>query len=134
MMDFPQTDAYLMRLSGAENYKALTVEQRDAYVFTAYERLSLYYAEALLTPKVVALQTLYMTKSASVDGAESPEGKTLQTIRKAGAKSYSLDGVSVTFDDSATGDGIAPDVLAYFDLIEQEELKKRSGARVARLI
>lgn len=130
MMDFPQTDVYLMRLSGAENYTALTPEQREQYVFTAYERLTLHYAESLLTPKVVALQTLYMTKSASVDGADGPEGAALRNIRKAGAKSYSLDGVSVTFDDSATGDGIAPDVLAYFELI----LSQKRGARVARLI
>lgn len=127
MMDFPQTDAYLLRLSGAENYRALTAIERDEYVFTAYERLSLYYAESMLTPKVVALQTLYMTKSASVDGEE---GAALQNLRKAGAKSYSLEGVSVTFDDAASGDGIAPDVLAYFELLE----KQKSGARVGRLV
>ncbi|AQU81065.1 hypothetical protein AJGP001_10805 [Planococcus faecalis] len=126
-MDFAKTDAYLLRLSGAENYKALTPVEKEEFVFTAYERLSLYYAESMLTPKVVALQTLYMTKSASVDGEE---GVALQNIRKAGAKSYSLEGVSVTFDDNATGDGIAPDVLAYFELLESQ----KSRARVGRLV
>ncbi|WP_432355309.1 hypothetical protein [Sporosarcina sp. A2] len=127
MMDFVKTDAYLKLLSGTESYKTLTPEEQVSYVFTAYERLSLYYAESLLTPKVVALQTLYMTKSLSVEGEEA---EAIQKIRRTGATSYSVDGVSVSFGDADSGIGIAPDVLAYFELLETQ--KKR--ARVGRLI
>lgn len=127
MMDFLQTDAYLLRLSGAENYKALLPADREILVFTAYERLSLHYDEALLTPKVVALQTLYMANRASVEGAEAVA---LRNIQLSGAKSYSVDGVSVSFGDSTADASIAPDVLLYF---EKLELRLRSRARVGRL-
>ncbi len=128
MMDFTKTDAYLELLSGAESYKSLPPEDRTSYVFTAYERLSLYYPETLLTPKVVALQTLFMTKSLAAEGEEA---EALKSIRKTGATSYSVDGVSVSFGDAAdSGIGIAPDVLAYFDLLETQ----KNRARVGRLI
>lgn len=128
MMDFPKTDDYLEMLSGAESYTGLTPEDRLRYVFTAFERLSLKYNERLLTPKVVALQTLYMTKSASVEGEEAAA---LQNIRKTGATSYAVDGVSVSFGNADTGTGIAPEVIDYFEL---QELQAKSRARVARLI
>lgn len=128
MMDFAQTDAYLNLLSGAESYTALPEVEKVKQVFTAYERLSLKYNERLLTPKVVALQTLYMTKSASVDGEEAAA---LQNIRRTGATAYSVDGVSVSFGNADAGTGIAPEVIDYF---EQQELLAKSRARVGRLI
>lgn len=127
MEDFLQTDAYLLRLSGAESYKDLQPADKESLVFTAYERLSLHYDEALLTPKVVALQTLYMADRASVGGDEATA---LLNIQRSGAKSYSVDGVSVSFGDSTTDTSIAPDVLQYF---EKLELRLKSRARVGRL-
>lgn len=125
---FSAVDDYLKRIAGAESYLALPPQERERVVFTAFERLSLHYAERLLVPKIVALQAIYMTDGASVEGDEAVA---LQNLRKAGAKSYSIDGVSVSFDDSKGGSGIAPDVIAYFDV---QERQNKGRARVGRLI
>ena len=128
MVRFDETNKYLQLLAGAESYLALDTQARERVVFTAYERLSLHYPERLLTPRIVALQAIHMTDGASVEGDEA---MALQNLRKAGAKSYSIDGVSVSFDDSTGGTGIAPDVVAYFDVQEREN---KGRARVGRLV
>lgn len=128
MVTYEAVHAYLTMISGAEPYLKLDGDERQRKVFTAHEFLTLYYPESALTAKLVALQTLYMTEPAS---AEGDEAVALENIRRSGAKSYSVDGVSVSFGDNAERQGVAPDVLRYFELIETQGRKR---ARVGRLI
>lgn len=122
MYEFTDVDTYLQLLSGTETYTALATEERQKLVFTAFERLSSFYSVPLLAPKIIALQTLYMA-----DSAVSEETAELQLLKRAGAKSYSLSGVSVTFDDSGAPLGISPEVAAILAILTP-------SARVGRLI
>jgi|GEM_PF-2898043 len=109
MYDFVEVDTYLNKLSGTDHYFELFPEEQEKLVFTAYEKLSLHYSESLLTTRVIALQTLYM---ANKMGAKGEEATALRNIREAGAKSYSIDGVSVTFEESDAFSDISPEVAA----------------------
>ena len=130
MYVFADVDAYLNLITGAENYTSLTTTERQKLVFTAYELLSLTYSEPLLSTKVVAYQALYMADAMAdeAEAATTEETAVLQTIRKAGAKSYTLDDVSVTFDSAAsTTFGISPLVTTLLEAV-------KPGAFIGRLI
>lgn len=107
MYVFADVDVYLNSLADTEVYTTLPLETREKRVFTAYDRLTTFYSEALLTPKIIGLQTLYMLKGG--------ETQALTDIRAAGAESYSIDGVSVTFADGLTG--ISPEVEAIISTL-----------------
>lgn len=121
MYNFTEVDAYLNQLSGADDYLQLPYSEREKLAFTAYETLAMHYREKLLTTRVVALQALYMT-----EGTTNEETAALRSIRAAGAKSYSIEGVAVTFDDNAPT-GISPAVVAILQ-------NASPGAYVGRLI
>lgn len=112
-MDFPAVNEYMQKIHFTGNYDKLPEHEKETLVFTASELLSDEFGADKLTPRVVALQTLYMLEGESEEFAK---------LKRHGVKSYSVKGVSVSFD----GTDIAPAVLKI--------LKPSSSARVGRLI
>lgn len=97
-MDFLSVDAYLLKLRRATAYKELAQDDREAEVFEATELLKDNFAAEKITDRAVALQVLY-----TLEGDEDEFGK----LKRQGVKSYSVKGVSVSFE----GSGISPDVI-----------------------
>lgn len=125
MYVFADVDMYLNMITGAENYTAITDPiAREKLVFSAYDRLLSYYSEPLLTPKIIGLQALYM---ANQDAAKGTELEAIERIKSTGAKSYSLDGVAVSFDSGSAPAGISPEVAAILAAL-------KPAAFVSRLI
>lgn len=89
---------YLSRLPNTEPFDALPAEDQDKVIFAAQELLSDLYPARLITPRVVALQTLF-----GIEG----EDEEFARLRRQGVKSYSTKRASVTFE----GGAIAPDVV-----------------------
>ena len=113
-MDFQLIDAYIRRMPFNDKYDALGQEQRQAIVFAAEELLADVYDRKRLTDRTVALQALYM-----VEG----EAEEFAKLKRHGVKTYSVKGVSVTFD----GSGIAPEVTRILE-------RPLRGAGTGRLI
>lgn len=121
MYVFAEVDAYLQLLSYTDVYKQKELTDREQAVFTAYEKLTSYYDDIYLTPKVIGLQTVYMIEGEQDDHA---------LFKRQGVKSMQVEDLSFTYDITQQ---ISPDVVR---IIEREQAKeaKPSGARVGRLI
>lgn len=104
---------YLDRMYGNELYTEIDTDQQGRIIFTAHELLKDYFKEQDVTNRTVALQVLYM-----LEGEEEEFSK----LKRHGVKSYSVKGVSVTFDGSL----ISPDVMQL--------LRPVFSAKVGRLI
>ena len=97
-MDFTSVDAYLNKMSNTGGYMELDATDKEKKVFEASELLKDHFDASKLTDRAVALQTIYM-----LEGDEEGFGR----LKRQGVKSYSVKGVSVSFE----GSGISDDVL-----------------------
>lgn len=104
---------YLDKMYGNDLYKEIDNVQQESIIFTAHELLKDYFKEDDITDRSVALQVIYM-----LEGEDEEYAK----LKRHGVKSYSVKGVSVTFDGSL----ISPDVMQL--------LQPVSSAKVGRLI
>ncbi|GGB41701.1 hypothetical protein GCM10011409_19040 [Lentibacillus populi] len=104
---------YLDRMYGNELYKELVKEDQEKIIFVAHELLKDNFKEDDITDRAVALQVLYM-----LEGEEEEYAK----LKRQGVKSYSVKGVSVTFE----GTEIAPAVIQLLEPVPK--------AKVGRLI
>lgn len=111
-MEFTEVNEYLGRLSFTEPYDEMVSDDKEKVVFTATEVLRDEFGENRLTPRAVALQTLYMLEG---------EDEDFSKYKRHGVESFSTKGVSISFKDV----DISPSVL---------RLMGRSGASVGRLI
>lgn len=102
-MEFVDVNAYIDRMPFTERYDALAPEAKEAVVFSASEMLLDEYGEDQVTERAVALQVLFM-----IEG----EAEEFAKLKRHGVKSYSVKGVSVTFE----GSGIAPEVVRIMEL------------------
>lgn len=89
---------YMMKLPNTDGFFALDKLEQDEAIFGAFELLKDNFPVEKLTDRVVALQVLYMLEG---------EGEEFAMLKRQGVKSYSVKGISVTFD----GSGISPDVI-----------------------
>ncbi len=104
---------YLALMYGNGLYEELEDTDRDKVIFGAHELLKDNFNEDSITDRAVALQVLYM-----LEGGEEEFSK----LKRHGVKSYSVKGVSVTFD----GTEIAPSVIQLLEPVPK--------AKVGRLI
>ncbi|GIO25099.1 hypothetical protein [Oceanobacillus sp. J11TS1] len=107
--------AYIDKMPGNDDFLALVEEEQDKIIFSSHELLKDHYKERDITDRAVALQVLY-----SIEGEDEEYAK----LKRHGIKSYSVKGVSVTFE----GGEIAPSVIAILG-----EPRTKS-AKVGRLI
>lgn len=113
-MEFTTVNDYLNKLHFATEYKNLTPEDQESIVFTAQEVLMDRYEEKKLTPRVIALQTLFMLEG---------ENEEHSRLKRHGVSKFSTKGISVEY----AGGNIAPDVVAILE-------PSKGKAAVARLI
>lgn len=113
-MDYTSVNAYLQKLYSAKAYKALPEAERQQVVFEAQELLESHFDKKKLTDRTVGLQVMF-----NLEGDDEEYAK----LKRHGVKSYSVKGVSVTFE-SLTAAGVSPGVA---DL-----LLPKSGAAVGR--
>lgn len=102
-------------MPGGDALSDLEVAEQDKIIFSAHELLKDHYKERDITDRAVALQVLY-----SVEGEDEEYAK----LKRHGIKSYSVKGVSVTFE----GGEIAASVIAILGD------PKTKSAKVGRLI
>lgn len=95
---FETIDAYLKMLSNNTLYIALSPEEKVKAVFTATELLKDHFPRAGTNTRAIALQVLY-----TLEGDEEEYAK----LKRHGVKSYSVKGVSVSFE----GSGLSPDAI-----------------------
>ncbi|AQY55112.1 hypothetical protein [Geobacillus phage TP-84] len=104
---------YLAKIPGADEFLALPEAEQEKWIFMAEETLRDHFHPRVITPRVVALQVMYMFEGESEDFA---------MLKRQGVDSFSTEGLSVSFKSGS----IAPMVL---------EIVNRSGsAKVGRLI
>jgi len=104
---------YLDRMYGNEPFKEIDNIEQEKIIFTAHEVLKDNFKEDSITDRSVALQVLYM-----LEGEDEEYAK----LKRHGVKSYSVKGVSVTFE----GTDIAPAVIKL--------LQPKPKAKMGRLI
>lgn len=113
-MDFQSVNTYLGKMRKTAGYFDLDVTEQEKEVFEATELLKDNFEASKLTDRAVALQVIY-----TLEGEEEEYGK----LKRHGVKSYSVKGVSVSFE----GTGISPDVISLL-------LPKEHKAMVGRLV
>lgn len=113
MITIETVKIYLALLPNTAAFSALKELDQDKHIFAALELLKDNFPIEKLTDRAVALQVLFM-----IEGEEEEFAK----LQRQGVKSYSVKGVSVTFD----GKGIAPSVI--------DILVGKQSAMVGRLI
>lgn len=116
---------YLDNMYGADAYQNLDDKEKERLLFSAKELLTDFAGEKQLTPRVVALQMVYM--------AENTGGE-FQSLRENNVQSYSVKGVSITFNDSVKNGSFYKDGGGLIAPIVLGLLKPRRQASVARLI
>lgn len=104
---------YLDKMYGNHLYEELESTDQDKIIFDAYELLKDNFKVEIITDRAVALQVFYV-----LEGEEEEFSK----LKRHGVKSYSVKGVSVTFN----GTEIAPSVIQL--------LEPAPKAKVGRLI
>lgn len=105
---------YIQKMYGNELFVELEGDEQEKVIFAAHELLKDNFQESSITTRAVAVQTLFM-----LEGEDEEYAK----LKRHGVKSYSVKGVSVTFD----GSSISPDVSKLLK-------PKSSSALVGRLI
>ncbi|WP_394548813.1 hypothetical protein [Priestia aryabhattai] len=118
--EFELVNAYLESIKYTDVYTEKSMEDRGKLVFTAYDKLTNFYDEKYLTPKVIGLQTVYM-----IEGEEEEFAK----FKRQGVKSMGLGDLSFTYDITQQ---ISPEVVTLIERAKAAEVKP-SGARVGRL-
>lgn len=98
MVTIETVKIYLALLPNTAAFFALDELEQDKHIFSALELLKDNFPIEKLTDRAVALQVLYMVEGESEEFA---------MLKRQGVKSYSVKGISVTFD----GSGISPDVI-----------------------
>lgn len=101
-MEFIDIDEYIMKLRNKAGYEELSEKERQEVVFEAEELLKDNFAVRMLSPRLVALQSIF-----TLEGEEEGFGR----LKRQGAKSYGVKGVSVSFE----GSGISPEVVALIN-------------------
>ncbi|MEE3895320.1 hypothetical protein [Priestia megaterium] len=119
--EFELVNAYLESIKYTDVYTEKSMEDREKLVFTAYDKLTNFYDEKYLTPKVIGLQTVYM-----IEGEEEEHAM----FKRQGVKSMNVEGISFSYDLTQQ---ISPDVVEIITREQEKEIKP-SGARTARLI
>jgi len=104
---------YLAMIPGTDEFLTLPETEQDKWIFLAEETLRDHFHPRLITPRVVALQTLYMFEGENEDFA---------MLKRQGVESFSTEGMSVSFKSGT----IAPMVL--------EIIHRNGSAKVGRLI
>lgn len=89
---------YMMKLPNTDGFFALDTLEQDKAIFGAFELLKDHFPIEKLTDRAVALQVLFML--------EGEDGE-FAMLQRQGVKSYSVKGVSVSFEVS----GIAQSVI-----------------------
>jgi len=117
-MDFTEVNAYMEKLYSAGPYFELPTHEQQTAVFEATELLADEFGADKLTPRIVALQTLYMIEGEAEDYA---------MLKRQGIKNLKVKDLSVEFDAAFD---IAPMVLK----IMKPPASALGGARVGRLI
>lgn len=97
-MDYQAINEYIEKLPNNETYMNLLEDDKIKNVFAAFELLKDHFCESKITSRAVALQTLYMLEGEAEEYAK---------LKRHGITSYSVKGVSVSFE----GTGISPDVI-----------------------
>lgn len=106
---------YIEKMPGGEALSDLEDAEQDKIIFSSHELLKDHYKEKDITNRAVALQVLY-----SIEGEDEEYAK----LKRHGIKSYSVKGISVTFE----GGEVAASVIAILG-----EPRTKS-AKVGRLI
>lgn len=97
-MDYQAINEYIEKLPNSESYMDLEEDIKVKNVFAAHELLKDHFRESQITNRAIALQTLYMLEGEAEEYAK---------LKRHGITSYSVKGVSVSFD----GSGISPEVI-----------------------
>jgi hypothetical protein len=118
-METQEVTEYLQKLpeSVTAPFTALTAEQQGKEIFGAMETLGDFYSQDDLTPRIVALQTLFQVEA---------ENEEFGKLKRHGVQSMSTKGTSVNFGNF---DGVAPAVI---DLLGEPQ--KKAKGFVGRLI
>ncbi|WP_445506796.1 hypothetical protein [Niallia sp. 03190] len=95
---YETVDEYLNKLSNAEAYTKLSVEERQKAVFTAEELLKDHFPTKAMPVRAIALQVLY-----TLEG----ESEEFSKYKRHGVKAFATKGLSIQFE----GSGISPDVI-----------------------
>lgn len=120
-MDFTEVNAYMEKLYSAGPYFELPSHEQQTAVFEATELLADEFGADKLTPRIVALQTLYM-----IEG----EAEEYAMLKRQGVKNLKVKDLSVEFDAAFD---IAPAVIKI--MTPSASAGNGSGmARVGRLI
>lgn len=98
MVTIESIKLYLAMLPNSGGFFALDELEQDKQVFASLELLKDHFPIEKLSDRAVALQVLYMLEG---------EDEEFAKLQRHGVKSYSVKGVSVTFD----GSGIAQSVI-----------------------
>src|SRR5699024_9308813 len=88
---------YLNKMYGNEPFKEIDNIEQEKIMFNAHELLKDNFKENSITDRSVALQVLYM-----LEGEEEEYAK----LKRHGVKSYSVKGVSVTFEGTEIAPGV----------------------------
>lgn len=110
---FDEIDKYISMLSGSKIYTDLVFEEKEKVIFSATELLKDHFPQAGTNIRAIALQVLY-----TLEGDDEEYAK----LKRHGVKSYSVKGVSVSFE----GSGVSPDVILL--------LGRKKGAYTGTLI
>lgn len=98
MVTTEEIKSYLERMYGNELYTELDISDQEKIIFNAHELLKDNYREKSITDRAVALQVLFMLEGEAEEYAK---------LKRHGITSYSVKGVSVSFD----GDTICQSVI-----------------------
>lgn len=114
-MDFQLVEEYIDRLPYTDAYTELDLPLREKLAFSASEMLRRRFPTAVINDEMVALQALYIAKG---------EGEEFMIMKEQGVKSFTIEGMSFTFDGTMT----SPEVAAMIDFqLNPPKPPRRSG-------
>jgi hypothetical protein len=104
---------YLGMLPNTADFLGLTDKEIDAWIFQAQELLNDHYSPYKITPRAIALQTLYMYEG---------DNEEIAMLRRQGVQQFTTEGMSITLLSA----GVSPLVI--------DIMNRGSGAGVGSLI
>lgn len=113
MVTNEEVRTYLKKLDNNDLFIGMIEPDQDKAIFSSSELLKDYFPVDKITNRAIALQVLY-----ALEGEDEEYAK----LKRHGVKSYSVKGVSITFE----GSGISPDVIHMISPTDK--------AKVSRLI
>lgn len=121
-MEIKEVIDYLTKIPTPSYYDDLTTDEAARYIFNAQEEINdvlIKYPTVKITPRMVALQTLY-----NLEG----EDEGIAMLRRQGVTDYTVKDVKATLNK----DDLSPNVLAIIKALAEQEVK--TNLRVGRLI